>query len=125
MSRLYLNAAMVFSTIPGAIGIYAMVRPMAALESIGFPVPATPEGKALSAAQLRMHMLRNLCITYLMATIWSTGDEKLMGVASSSMLILILGDGIVSRSLIGGGEWNHWSYAPPLVGILAGLFGYI
>jgi hypothetical protein len=106
-------------------GLNALIRPEAALRSVEFPVPAQPESRKLTASLMRIYGIRNVAVSYLLTLIWSTGSEKLMGAGLVAGLAMCCTDGVISKAQIGGGEWNHWSFAPVIAGIQAGLFGYL
>lgn len=107
-----------------SFGLNAMLRPNAHLRSLEFPVPTEPQAKRLSHALMRIWGIRNLSVGSLLALIWITGDENLMGKSLCVGLALPITDGFVSRSLIGGGELQHWVF-PPVIGVVAaGLFGW-
>lgn len=113
------------SLLPACFGVNAILWPEAALKTAQFPVPTQPESRKLTASLMRIYGIRNLAVSFLMTLIWSTGNERLMGAGLSAGLVICIGDGFVSRSQIGGGEWNHWSIAPIIGGLQAGLLGYL
>ncbi|OAQ88043.1 hypothetical protein VFPFJ_06510 [Purpureocillium lilacinum] len=74
---------------------------------------------------MRIWGVRNLTVGSLLAFIWNSGDEKLMGTSLCVVVALPVVDGFVSRLLIGGGELQHWVF-PPVIGLLAArLFGWL
>lgn len=115
--------ALAVGLLPSVFGINALFRPESTLRAVEFPVPAEPEARKLTRSLMRIYGIRNVAISYAMALIWSTGNEKLTGLSLVGGLAICITDGLVSRVQIGGGEWNHWSFAPVIGGIMAGLFG--
>lgn len=121
----YFKAALVLGIIPALPGLNGILRPDAALRSVGFPVARDAESKKLVHALMRIYGMRNICVSSLMGLISTTGDETLMAMGLASVTMLGIVDGFVSRQLIGGGEWNHWSVSLVAGGLVAGLLGYL
>ncbi|RGP60229.1 hypothetical protein FLONG3_10946 [Fusarium longipes] len=117
----FYRGSIALSLVPGIFGIFAITRPESMLRTIEFPVPAEPQSRKLASALARLHGVRNITICYLFLNNALTGDRKLMGMGLAGTLFMLLGDGFVSRSLIGGKEWFHWGYIPVYVAFIAGL----
>jgi len=106
------------------LGTNAILRPKAHLKSLEFPVHTEPQLKKLNHALMQIWGIRNISFGSVLTIIWTTGDEKLMGKALCVSIVLPVMDGLVSRSLIGGGELQHWIFPPVLGLVAAGLFGW-
>ena len=107
-----------------AMGTNATLRPNAHLKSLEFPVHSEPQLKKLNHALMRIWGIRNISVGLLLSILWTTGDERLMGMGLCVSLGLPITDGFVSRLLIGGGETQHWVFPPLLMVMIAGLFGW-
>ncbi|CAM1511177.1 Fc.00g086900.m01.CDS01 [Cosmosporella sp. VM-42] len=118
------RGAIAVSMVPAVFGANAILRPDAALQSVQFPVPSDPEARRLARGLMRIYGIRNVAVSYLSILIWSTGDPKLLGMGLFTGLAMCITDGLVSKWLVGGGEWNHWSFAPVIGGLAAGLLGW-
>lgn len=117
----FYRGSVVLSMIPGIFGIVAVTQPESMLKMIEFPIPAEPQSRKLASALARLHGVRNITICYLFINNALTGDKRLMGIGLAGTVIMLLGDGLVSKSLIGGKEWFHWGYIPVYVAFMAGL----
>lgn len=107
-----------------SLGTNAILRPSNHLKSLGFPMPSELQAKTYSHALMRVWGVRNISVGLIIALLWTTGDERLMGKGLCAALILPITDGFVSRLVIGGGELQHWAFPPVLVNMIAGLFEY-
>ena len=106
------------------LGLNGMARPAGHLWALQFPVPAEPAARKLSFALMRIWSVRNIAVGSLLALIWRTGDDRLLAHGLAAGAALAVTDGFVSRSLIGGGEAQHWMVPPVLAVIMAGLYGW-
>ena len=118
------KSSLAISLIPALFGLNGMFRPDAHLRALYFPAHSDPTAHKLSHALMRIWAIRNLSISFLLSIVWSVGDEKLMGTAMGAGLAICITDGFVSRALIGGGEGQHWGFAPVLAGMMSGLLGW-
>ncbi len=121
------RGALGIALLPGFFGLNALLRPEAALRSVQFPVPsatADPQSRKLVRGLMRIYGIRNVVFTYFLTLTWYRGDVRLLGFGLLGALPLVLTDGLVSREIIGGGEWSHWGFAPVIAGVAAGLLGY-
>ncbi|RDW56462.1 hypothetical protein BP6252_14145 [Coleophoma cylindrospora] len=123
-SQLLFNLTGLYGTVPILIGVYGLLTPGAALASLDFPAPTTPEAQKLADGLTRMFAARDVVIGMICSTMWYKGERKLLGwvmILSSSFMLL---DAVVSWDLIKGGLRNH---LPPLgvaLGLGAGLLGW-
>ena len=120
----FYRGALVFGLIPSIFGLNSLLRPEAALKSVEFPVPTDPESRNLVFALMRIYGIRNVVASYAFTLIWWTGNRRLLGTALFGAIAMIITDGAVSKALIGGGEWNHWSFLPIAFGLCGGLLGW-
>ncbi|KAL3965633.1 hypothetical protein ACCO45_002637 [Purpureocillium lilacinum] len=120
-----MRAALGLATMLLGFGLNGLTRPDAHLKALGFPSHADLAAHKLNRALMRIWGVRNLTVGSLLAFIWNSGDEKLMGTSLCVVVALPVVDGFVSRLLIGGGELQHWVF-PPVIGLLAArLFGWL
>lgn len=125
MPHLYTSrVGLALAMIPAVFGANALLRPEAALASVQFPVPSDAQSRKLTGSLMRIYGFRNVAISYLLALIWSTGDNKLQGYGLAVGLGMSLVDGLISRHQIGGGEWNHWTFAPVISAVCADLISW-
>ncbi|KAM0316317.1 hypothetical protein ACHAPQ_011362 [Fusarium lateritium] len=117
----FLRATQVISLTPAFFGINLVTRPEATLRHLQFPIPADPQARKLVRGITRIYGSRNLVISFLFFNISLTGDTKLMTLAYLGALAMALTDGFVARSVIGYGEWQHWSFVPVCVALMLGL----
>ncbi|KAK5171456.1 uncharacterized protein LTR77_004601 [Saxophila tyrrhenica] len=132
----YAHAAAVFALAPLTIGVLATLNPKLGLSLLNFPLPgptASPKDQATIYGLIRFFGIRDVVIGASSLCVWFFGGARegerkgcralggmmLMGVA------LVGVDGLASREVIGGGEWNHWALAPVGVGLGAGLMGWV
>jgi hypothetical protein len=117
----FYRGAFALSLVPGMFGLSAMIRPEATLKMIEFPIPPEPQSRKLALSLSRLHGARNIVISYLFVNNALSGDRRLMGMGMIGTLFMLLVDGFVSKSLIGGKEWFHWGYIPVYVAFIGGL----
>lgn len=117
------HAALAVALLPGLFGLNALLRPEATLAGAQIPVPPQPEPRKLARTLMRFFGVRNIAISYLLTLVWSSGNERLVGLSLFAGIWMSISDGLISRWQIGGGEWNHWFLIPFLVGSSAGLLG--
>ncbi|CAJ0541521.1 Ff.00g080920.m01.CDS01 [Fusarium sp. VM40] len=115
------RGAFALSLVPGVFGLSAMIQPEITLKMVEFPIPTEPQSRKLALSFWRLHGTRNLVISYLLVNNALTGDRRLMGMGLIGTVFIVLVDGFVSRSLIGGKEWFHWGYIPVYVAFIGGL----
>ena len=119
------HGATAITLLPGLLGINILLNPGGMMKAVEFPVPADAPNRALSFSLMRMFGIRNISVSVLVMLIRSTGDEKLLGLSLVPLASMALLDGLMSKSLIGHGQWNHWALVPVLGGLSAGLLGYL
>lgn len=126
MSQIFfLNVSLAMGSVLSLLGLNALFRPENHLKRLGFPLPAETQAKKLSYALMRIWGVRNVSVGTLLYFIWLTGNATLMAKTLGIVTALPVVDGFVSRSLIGGGEFQHWMNPPILAVIIAGLLGYL
>lgn len=120
----FTHAALGISLLPAVFGLNALFRPTAALRSVDFPVPAAGDvqGTKLASSLMRIYGARNLAVSYLLILVWRAGNPRWTGLALLAGGWMAFVDGLVSKDLTGGGEWNHWSFFPIIGGVVGGLF---
>ncbi|KAJ4265045.1 hypothetical protein NW762_005289 [Fusarium torreyae] len=117
----FYRGGFILSLIPGYFGLNSMLRPEAMMKAVEFPVPTDPQNRKLTFALMRIYGSRNVVIAYLFALNALNGDKRHMGLGMIGTLFMLVTDGLVSRSLIGGKEWYHWSFIPVYIGFIGGL----
>ncbi|CEJ89326.1 hypothetical protein VHEMI05175 [[Torrubiella] hemipterigena] len=123
VSSYIMNGALVAGLVPGFIGINGLIRPDFVLNKVSFPIPTEPEAKKLIHTLTRLFAIRNISVSFLIATVWTTGNPRLLGTAMGGALFVCVSDGFVSRSWVKGRETQHWGVVPIIIGLMAGLFG--
>ena len=113
-------------TIPIAFGINNVLRPAHGLSFFnGLTPPTTPHEKALVEGLMILQGARNLFWGGMM---WATayyGNRQALGWSLIAGSLVAFADGVVCKSVSGGGEWDHWGYAPFLTvlgTLLLGMF---
>ena len=124
------NAAAIIAIFPAAIGTVALTRPDLALRLIDFPDPPEKDKKVLTHGLMQYVGARGVAVGLTTLAIWWYGrgteiGTKLLGVAQLGLTFVVSVDGLVSRKVIGKGEWNHWGFAPVSLGIGVGLLGLV
>ncbi|RBR12775.1 uncharacterized protein FIESC28_08477 [Fusarium coffeatum] len=115
------RGSIVLSIVPGLFGLLAVTKPESMLKLIEFPIPTEPQNRKLACALARLHGIRNIILCSLFINNALTGDKNLIAANLAAIVFMMLGDGFVSRSLLGRGEWLHWGYIPFYGGFIAGL----
>lgn len=100
-----------------SLGLNATFRPQNHLGNLGFPLHDEPTARKLNHALMRIWGVRNITVGLLIVTIWTSNNEKLMGLGLGASMAMPIADGFVSRLLIGGGEFQHWIF-PPILGFM-------
>jgi hypothetical protein len=122
-SRALLFAASIFATIFVGFGINAILRPENALEFFEFQELASTADKKLLDGLMIVYGVRDI---FMGLAIYSTayfGNRKALGwilIAGSGVAFV---DGLVCKTQVGKGEWNHWGYAPMLTAVGGLLIG--
>lgn len=124
MSQQYFGyAGLGMSLLAGYFGIGAALQPEKLMKDLGIPVLPNPEARKNGRTLMRFLGVKNMTVAYLLIVLWSTGDQKLLGLGMVGLTGMAFGDGLVSKIQLGGGEWNHWTMVPIVGGIAAGLMG--
>ncbi|RMJ16209.1 hypothetical protein CDV36_004146 [Fusarium kuroshium] len=118
------RGALIIGLLPSFFGLNSLLRPEASLKSVEFPVPTDPESRKLVFGLMRIYGIRNVVVSFALTLIWLTGNKRFVGLGLLGALSMVITDGLVSKSVTGGGEWNHWSFGPVIGGFVAGLFGW-
>jgi len=114
-----------FATIFIGFGINAIIRPEHALTFFEMKPPALPADKKLFDALMVVYGARDIFMGLAIYSAALFGSRQSLGwtlVAGSAVAFV---DGVVCRSYVGIGEWNHWGYAPVIAvvgALLAGIF---
>ena len=119
------HGALVMGLVPCANGINALLRPESALAMLQFPAPSGLEAQKLAHSLILIFGARDLALGLAMLGVWYTGHREALGWVVLSVLPIVIADGLASRYQIGRGEWNHWAFAPVVLGLGAGLLGWI
>lgn len=109
----YLNViANIFGTIWLGFGVNAMMRPLNAFSVFEFDLPSSAADQKLVASLMVIYGARDLFMglaTYFTAYF---GSQKACGWTLMAGAAVAGVDGLVCLQQIGGGQWNHWGYAP-------------
>jgi hypothetical protein len=117
-----LIAASVFGTIFVGFGINAIFKPASAISffELGLPLTASADSKTVEAL-LVVYGIRDI---FMGLAIYATAyfrNRNALGWILLSSSAVAFGDGVVCRLYSGTGEWNHWGYAPAILGVGLGL----
>lgn len=118
------HIGLTLAMLPAFFGIRALLMPEDALLAFRFSTPSAPGARTLTRSLVRIYGIRNVAVSYLLALLWSTGDDKLKGLGLLAGIAMCFTDGLMSIHVRGGGEWSHWLFAPAVGGVCAGLFGW-
>ncbi|KAJ0120628.1 hypothetical protein J7T55_015358 [Diaporthe amygdali] len=119
----FANATAVLNLLPTLSGVVGVLRPASALAVLGFPTPSTPEAQRLSHSLVQMYGVRQATMGLASLALWAAGEHRLMGVLMLVNSPIAIVDGMVSRWLVGAGEWGHWGFIPIGMMLTAGLLG--
>ncbi|KAK8036316.1 hypothetical protein PG993_008930 [Apiospora rasikravindrae] len=123
--RFWSNAGCALGLAPAVYGLHALFAPAGALAGFGLPGGSTLQDRALAQGLLRIYGVRNVVISLTLLTAWYRGHRETQGVGLVLGALMPLVDGLVFKDLLGGGEWKHWGFVPFLVGIGAGVLGWL
>lgn len=76
-------------------------------------------------ALARIYGSRNFVLGLLVMAIRMSGDRRLMGWSMLLGCLEPLGDGLIQFSLTGAGVMKHWLFVPVMLGVGAGLLGWL
>ncbi|KAH8668658.1 hypothetical protein BX600DRAFT_460481 [Xylariales sp. PMI_506] len=126
MSQQYFGyAGLGMGLLAGYFGINAALQPEKLMKDLGIPVLSQLEARKNGRTLMRFLGVKNMTVAYLLILLWSTGDQKLLGLGMVGLAGMAFGDGLVSKTQLGNGEWNHWTMVPIVGGIAAGLLGWL
>ena len=115
-----LIAAGVIATLFVGFGINYILRPANALEFFEFGALASASEKKLVDGLMAICGVRDIFMGLAIYLAVYFRDRKSLGCLLIAGSCVAFVDGVVCRTQVGKGEWNHWGYAPVLtaVGIL-------
>ncbi|KAF5666079.1 integral membrane protein [Fusarium heterosporum] len=116
-----LQATHVVSLLPAFFGINLLTRPEATLRQFEYSIPADPQARKLVRGVTRIYGSRNIVISFLFYNISLTGNTKLMSLAYLGAAAMALTDGLVVKSVVGHGQWQHWPFVPVCLAFIVGL----
>ena len=97
---------------PVLLGLNGMLRPRSAFALFQFQLPVTEEGKQLVDSLIVLYGVRDVFMGLAILFAVCFGTRSTAGYLFLLSVVVAIVDGIVSRSQIGSGEWNHWAFAP-------------
>lgn len=107
-----------------ALGIAALTNPL--LFSRMFDLQAkSPEARKVAKDLLAVYASRDLILGLGLTSAAYHSHRETMGWLMVGIAIVIFRDGLVSKSNVEGGQWKHWSFVEPSLGLSAACFGYI
>jgi hypothetical protein len=112
--------AFAFAVIPIAFGINAILNPTSALSFFELPYPTHPEARNIIDPILVVYGARDIFMGFALWAAAVFGTPKATGWIYIGCGLIGFVDGVVCKTMIGAGEWNHWSYAPMLF-VLGGI----
>jgi len=105
---------------PLTLGLNAIFRPRSGLSMLEFDPPSSDSDKKLVDSLMKLYGSRDVFLGLSIFTVAFLGHRKALGWLMLWGCGVVTMDGVVSKSQIGRGEWNHWGFAPVLgvVGVL-------
>ena len=127
------DSGLVFGTVPIIIGVNALANPELGGKILGFAstkTTGTQQEKSIIHGLIKFFGIRDLALGLIMLNVWYHGRGSAIGdkIAGSTLIVggLVAAlDGVVSKSVVPGSEWNHWSFAPIGFGLGAALLRWI
>lgn len=116
-------AASAGATIALGFGINAIFRPESALTMFEWVPPASASAKTLVNNLVVIYGVRDVYMGVVIYIAACFGDRKTLGWIVVATSCVALADGAICWIQQGKGQWNHWSYAPMLVGLGSLLLG--
>ena len=129
----FANTAAGVGGMVGAIGVTALLSPDTALTKIfEFPNVRGIQDRKTVSGLLQIFGIRDLALGLSVLAAWyhgcrhgdNTGYKTLGSILLLGCLVSIT-DGLVSRKVIGKGEWRHWGFVPVLAGLGLALTEWI
>lgn len=126
-STLLPNTAMLINLFPIGVGSFALLRPGPFIEqTFEQPLPSDPKTRKIALSLARLFGIRAVFMGCAALGAWYAEERKLLGY----LVLLGVGvgtvDGLAQRSVTGSGtEWRHLWLVPILVGVGAGLVGWL
>ncbi|KAH6874785.1 hypothetical protein B0T10DRAFT_498555 [Thelonectria olida] len=111
------TAVVTLGMMPGLVGINSLLRPAHALSLLGFPSPPDAQARKLAHSLMQMAGARNLTMTLATLAVWFTADRRTLGYTMLAGAPLALIDGFISRGVVDGMEWGHWTFVPVSLGL--------
>jgi hypothetical protein len=123
-NRILTFASAAASALAFGVGTNALLRPRSGLALLQLPAPSAPTDRKLVENLIRMYGVRNLSMGLAAGIMTYFGHARALGwyILGSSVVAIV--DGIVSREVTGGGEWNHWIFVSASVGLSGSLLGW-
>ena len=123
---LYLRIAVCFfATNFVGFGINAMLRPIAALAFFELQTQAAAADKTLLDSLSIVYGVRDIFVGVAIFATAYFGERRALGwilVAASGVALV---DGWVCWAKVGKGEWNHFGYAPVVLGVGCVVLGIL
>lgn len=105
-----------FGTIFIGFGINAILRPANALTFFELARPASAADAAAVDALLAVYGVRDIFMGLAIYVASWFGSSRALGWIVVAAAGVAFGDGVVCWRM-GAGEWNHWGYAPMVLGV--------
>ncbi|KAK8097040.1 hypothetical protein PG999_012984 [Apiospora kogelbergensis] len=121
------NTAGVFGLVPLAFGLRSLSMPASVLTSTGLAsgANASKPDHALPRGLLRMVGMRNIVVSLTLSLCWYRGQREIQGAIVLLMGLMPLVDGFAFKEAVGDREWEHWGFVPVLIGLGAGVLGWL
>lgn len=110
--RYYANTAAALGVFITGINIFGLSQPRWTLTQLGFPLPMAATDRSLVDGMTRMFCGTRIAVGVSMLGMWYHGNTKALGVSMLAGSVMAVADGLVSRSVVGKGQWMHWGFLP-------------
>lgn len=119
MARILRLIACAFATICIGFGVNGLVNPQSAVSffELDYSQIQTSD-KPLIDTLLAAYAVRDIFMGVALYAAAFFGTKKTLGFITLAVGAVAGADGLICKTVVGHGEWNHWGYAP-----MAGLVG--
>jgi hypothetical protein len=113
--------AYAFAVVFTGFGLNVILNPVSALSFFELAYPILPAERKVIDPLLVVYGARDVFMGFALFATAYFGSPKATGWIYIAAGLIAVVDGVVCKTMVGAGEWNHWGYAPLLFGV--GLVG--